>query len=227
MALSDSQKDDAIENMIANVKVPKGVKDTPTMRVMVGLGINNTPKMVDDATLDNMAGKDLYRTVTDSKTLTSDAIVKEFTTAKYSSMSDSFGSSEGRGYYFAKQLNGAAQWGTNGGQVVASNQIMRAKVNPNAKILDVDKLLTGGKIRQQYVNDTNFHQKFSATVPPWDALSIWAIKKGYQGAKATDMGTGKSEMVIFDRGILSVSKTTKKLPSNYKQGDRLSWKKLN
>ena len=229
MGMDDEQKTRVIEAALISTKVPRGIKDTPTMRVMVALGIDNKPKMVDEETLDSMKGKPIYRTVTDEFNYRAgksgkkaDAIVKEFTTGKYSSMSDQNGSSEGRGYYFAKNLDGATFWGANH----QGSLTMRAKVRPGTKLLNVDEVFYGGPLRNKYIRDTKFHDMMrTRNVTPWDSLSIWAISKGYKGMKGTDSGTGAKEIIAIDRGILSVSKTVKKIPKTQSK-KKLTWKMM-
>ena len=215
MHFNDEQKDNFILQAIDNVVVPDGVKDTPTMRVLVALGMDGRPTMVSDNTLDSMPGKDYFRTVTDAYDLRTQTagknasqIVDEFTKGRYSSMSDQNGSSEGRGYYFAENLSGATFWGDD------TAKTMRAKVKPGTKMLDIDDVLYGSK-RKAYIADRRLNQELASKgVMPWDGLSIWAIKHGYKGGHATDSGTGAREIVMFDRSALNVSKAVKNLKKN-------------
>lgn len=225
MAMSEEAKDEFIKKAVDETTVPDGIKDTPTMRVLVALGLNGKPNMVEDSTLDNMQGQELFRTISDqydynTKTtgLSSKAIAKQFTTSDYTSLSDTNGSSEGRGYYFAKDLHGATQWGLDGGRIQPSNLTMRAKLKPSAKMADIDEIFYGSA-RKEYIGDKHFINTVSRNVPAWDALSIWLIKKGYQGAHATDSGTGAKEVVMFDRSALAISKKFKKIPNK----DNYTW----
>lgn len=230
MKLNDEAKDNVLLAAVENTVVPDGVKDTPTMRVMVALGMDRRPTMVDDSVLDGMAGEDLFRTIHDEehydqgkiiKGMSTSAIVDQFTQGRYTSLSDQNGSSEGRGYYFANDLEGAARWG----QRYPSNQTMRAKIDPNAKTFSIDELFAGSKyaIWHDYWDDKHFHRTMEKNRTlrrqPWDAISIWAIKNGYQAARATDSGTGYKELVVFDRGILKISKSMRKTPKGYKSVD--------
>ena len=232
MKLDDEQKDNILAYAVENTVVPDGVKDTPTMRVMVALGMNNKPTMVDDAALDGMQGADLYRTIKNERVytngkrtdgLTSDQILDQFEHGQYTSLSDTGGSSEGRGYYFATDLWGATDWATSGGKVDPSNRTIRAKADPKAKTMDIDQLFYGNRnapgIARDYYGDSHFHDAMrrnnSTRTQPWDAISIWGIKKGYKAATATDSGTGAKELVVFDRGILKISKTVKTVSKGY------------
>lgn len=227
MELNEEQKDNFIARVIQSVSVPDGLKDTPTLRVLVALGMDGKPQMVSESELDAADGIELFRTIHDvhgdtGGELSANDIFKEFTTNSYSSMSDVNGSSEGRGYYFAKELDGAVFWGVG----EKDDLTMRAKVGNGAKLMDVDSIFYGDA-RKAYVGDTHFHDTMRANnVDPWDAVSIYGIKNGYQGAHATDSGTGAKEIVVYDRSILKISNTTKKIPVWYEHGDNISWDEM-
>lgn len=112
--------------------------DSFTTKVMYSIGMTNKPKVVSDSALDGMAGKEIFRCVSDSSNprMKAKDIIEQVRTGDYTRMSDSGGSVYGRALYFADQYGKSATFGKG-----LSSVVMRAKVDPKAKIVAESTLI--------------------------------------------------------------------------------------
>ncbi len=133
--MTDQEQADLLAKIIddPNIKVPSYLDDSLTSKIMVALGMNGKPKVVDDATLDGMQGRELYRTVYEMGSMpppSTDAIIDQIRYGDFTQMSGKGGSYHGRAIYFATDLTDSTMYGSG----ERNPMVMRAKLNPNAKI---------------------------------------------------------------------------------------------
>ena len=151
-AMSDDDKADFVFDVInnPNIVVPDYLDKSATSKVMYALGMNNKPQVVSDSELDKMSGEDLYRSVYDSSKndISGTEILDQIRYADYTQLSSSGGSVHGRAVYFATNFEDSMYFSLYGDNPV----MMRAKINPNAKIMSEKKLTN-------LVSKSDFFQK--------------------------------------------------------------------
>lgn len=201
MKMSDSEKYDTMDRIIndQNIKVPDYLDNSITSKVMYGLGMNNKPKVVTDAQLDAMPGKDLYRTVYDTTSPPPYAqdILNQIRTGDYTQMSGSGGSAHGRAIYFARNdFRGSASYGNRGNNAM----MMRAKINQGANMMKESTLTS------MMNSDSDFGKKISGQHNSTDAKALYSLSHGIDGWYA-DYG---SYNMVVNRGALTASSTNKK-----------------
>lgn len=197
-AMTMDQKISTINTIIADpsIVVPAHVDDSETSKVLYALGMDNKPTVVDDATLDSMPGRELFRTVYESGFMpppSSKEIADQVKFADYTQMSGSGGSVHGRALYFATSFGASAVYGTGWGQ--RKQLVMRGKLNPNANIQNESRFFSG----QEW---SDFRSKYNGNSR--DAKAMFALSKGIDGwhdSFGYDM--------IINRGILTMSSTNK------------------
>ena len=194
MAMSEAQRWSTMDSIIMNpnIVVPGHLDDSDTTKVIYALGMDNKPTVVSDDALDRMAGKDLYRTVYDTPNPppSGSDILDQVRTGDYTQMSGSGGSAHGRAIYFARDdFSESARYGTRGNNPV----MMRAKINPNAKIVSESEL-------NQQMRQKGFSSKASSIR---DDIALYAISQGIDG-----WYSGNYTMMV-NRGALTASSKTK------------------
>ena len=180
MAMSDDEKADVIDKMIAQ-GVPAHLADNDFQKMIYNIGLNDRPQLVDDATLDGMNGTELFRTINnvyDSRndiSYTADQIARQVQAGRVTRVSDNGGSVYGRGIYFADDKRESSYYGNTRGNVQKTAQI-RCKLNSNAKVIrhsqatqgvsaEISKGTKLGKVLRKCDRDSQ--------------SSIYALAKGY------------------------------------------------
>lgn len=198
-------------NQILNdpsIKVPAYLDGSDTSKLMYALGMDNKPTVVDDSTLDGLPGRELFRTVYETRGTmpppSSTDITDQIRHGDYTQMSGSGGSAYGRGLYFASSFRASALYGS-GEQ---NPTIMRAKLNPNAKMASYRSL-------QSAYTNSNF---------PWrghDGIALFAIAKGYDGWYDSSSGYN----ILLNRSALTASSKNKNIYTAGKRSNGLetSW----
>ncbi len=206
MAMTDAQKYQTIDDILnnSNIKVPSYLDSSDTNKVIYGLGMANKPTVVSDSQLDAMPGKDLYRTVYESGSMpppSSAGILDQIRNGDYTQLSGKGGSVHGRALYFARDdFSGSTSYGMRGRNAM----VMRAKINPNAKIVSESKLDNDMR------NDTAFHNKFFTK--GYDEKALYALSHGIDG-----WYSGSYSMII-NRGALTASSQNKSTRKALKSG---------
>lgn len=200
--MTDDQKADVILQ-VKNTQVPTFLSQSDTQRVLYGLKMNDKPTLVDDSVLDKMPGKDLFRTVNDSKDQTNRIkysatdIAQQTIKGSVTRVSDTGGSAYGRGVYFADSYHGSTSvYGTTRNDI-SKTAVIRAKLSPTAKTIDsrvaqqmtVKEIKSGSKLG-----------KAISTLGIRDQTSVWALAKGYDAMVASN-----GYHVILNRSALIAS----------------------
>lgn len=208
MKMSDSEKYDTIESILAdpNIQVPSYLDDSNTTKFLYGLGLNNKPTVVSDDQLDNMAGKDLYRTVYETGSMpppSTDAVLDQIRNGDYTHMSGKGGSAHGRAIYFARDDFVGSRYYGDGER---NAMMMRGKLKPNAKIVSEHKL------KMSAMNDSNFDNRRISLGA--DGLALYALSHGIDGWYS---GT---YIMMVNRGAMTFSSKNKSI---YKKGARKTY----
>lgn len=199
MQMSDAQKYQTMENIIndPNIQAPSYLDGSDTSKLIYGLGMNNKPTVVSDDALDRMPGKDLYRTVYEAGSMpppSSSDILDQIRMGDYTQMSGSGGSAHGRALYFARDnFTGSRYYGDG----ERNAMMMRAKINPNAKITQESTL------KNMMRSDSAFQN--SPKSAGRDAIALYAISHGIDG-----WYSGTYTMMV-NRGALTVSSRNKRI----------------
>ena len=214
MQMSEQQKFNTIGDILAdqNIQVPSYLDDSDTTKVLYGLGMANKPTVVDDATLDSMPGRELFRTVYEQRGSmpppSSDAILDQIANGDYTQMSGSGGSAHGRAIYFATNFGDSADYGK-GRQ---NPYVGRAKIDSNARIVSESTLLSQMQAKGLSGN-TYSHSNFGKSlVSGRDARALYALSQGIDG-----WYSGSYTMIV-NRGALVMSSSFKSLHGTYKRG---------
>jgi hypothetical protein len=143
----------------------------------------------------------------------SDAIVDQIRTGDYTQLSGKGGSVHGRALYFATDYYDSAIYGHGENNA----QVMRAKINPGAKIVSENNLINQmhNKSSNPKLNNLVNH----ARVDRRDMQSLYAISQGIDG-----WYSGTYSMII-NRGCLTASSTSKTVRSG--RGYAQSWATAN
>jgi hypothetical protein len=152
--------------------------------------MNNKPSIVSDAQLSKMKGDSIYRTVNGNSSISGRKIADQIKKEDYTQMSGKGGSVHGRALYFADNVRKSSGYSDGGGDSI----MIRAKVNPGAKIVSESKL--NAEISR---NNISFSRNSD------DNMALYALSQGYAGWKHAPTGYH----MIVDRGVLTVSTKNK------------------
>ena len=196
MAMSEQERFQTIDDIITNpnIQVPAYLDGSDTSKVMYALGMNNKPTVVSDDQFDKLPGKDLYRTVYDSPNPPpySADILDQIRTGDYTQLSGSGGSAHGRALYFARDdFSESAYYGMRG----SNAKVMRAKINPNAKIVSERTL-------RSQMAAKGFSSKTRSAA---DDYALYALSQGIDG-----WHSGNYTMMV-NRGVLTASSKNKSI----------------
>lgn len=198
MKMSIEERYDTIAKIIGSrkIKVPDYLDNSKTTKLIYALGMNEKPKVVSDAKLDKVEGTDLYRCVHDSEkpVVTSKEILNEIRTADYTRLSGKKTSLMGKALYFASNFLDSVRYAKG-----PSSLIMRAKINPNAKMMEERE------IRKTVKHDTEF-QKRKLDKDVFESSSLYAIAHGLDAWYSKQAGY----YMIVNRGVLTISSSNKK-----------------
>jgi hypothetical protein len=201
--MTDDQKADVILQ-VKNTPVPTFLSQSDTQKVLYGLNMNDKPTLVDDSVLDTMPGKDLFRTVNDSKDTanrikyTATDIASQTIKGSVTRVSDTGGSAYGRGVYFADNYyDSTAVYGQTRNNI-SKTAVIRAKLSPTAKTIGTRAA------QQQTVQEIKSGSKLGKAISKLglrDQTTIWALAKGYDAMVAPN-----GYHVIINRSALIASK---------------------
>ena len=210
--MTDDQKADVIMQA-QKTQVPLFLAQNDLQRVLYGLKLNDKPTLVDDSVLDSMPGKDLYRTVNDSKDTvnrikyTAVDVANQVIRGSVTRVSDTGGSVHGRGIYFADNYHGAIAYGNRRGSI-NQTAVVRVKLNTNAKTISESRA-DSGVMRE--INSGSKLGKAIANVGHRDRTAVWALAKGYDAIVASN-----GYHVVINRSALVASKTINPMGSSWK-----------
>ena len=197
MKMPETQRWQVMDTILAdpNIQTPDYLDKSPTSKVIYALGMDSKPTVVSEAQLDAMAGKDLYRTVYESGSMpppTSSDILDQIRTGDYTQLSGAGGSAHGRALYFARDdFVGSRYYGDGERNAL----MMRAKINPNAKIASEQNL-------QRQMVAKGFNPKNSSSS---DDIALYALSQGVDG-----WYSGTYTMIV-NRGVLTTSGKNKRI----------------
>lgn len=213
MQMTEQEKFQTMDSILANpnIQVPNYLDDSDVSKVMYGLGMNNKPTVVSDAQLDTMPGKELYRTVYESGVMpppSSDAILDQIKNGDFTQMSGRNRSVHGRALYFATDFTDSTVYGSG----ERNAQVMRAKINPNAKIVSESNLIN-------QMSSKAFSNSVSHSKSMKDDMGLYALSQGIDG-----WYSGTYTMIV-NRGNLTASSQNKTIKSG--RGMASSWATAN
>ena len=219
-SLTDQQQADMV-NKAKTAKAVPGFPDTFYQKFVMSNGLDAKPKLVTDAQMDAMPGKDFYRGIHASSTDAADKIVMNTLLDDYTFFSDSGGSAMGRGIYAMQDLNeDVRMYGSSGGV----NNIMRMKLDSDAKTI------TLSDARNLYAKEMASGSRLArslAGVYEKDAMSIVAASKGYSAIVRTSYSNSSNEWGnILSRDKLSISMQYHRVtPGDIKKANKgtLTW----
>ena len=212
--MTDDQKADAILQA-AKTPVPVFLAQNDLQKVLYGLQLNDKPTLVDDSVLDTMPGKDLFRTVNETKDLknrikySADEIAAQVIKGSVTRVSDTGGSAHGRGIYFADSYRESIGYGNVRGNI-KDTAVIRAKLSPTARIVNETHAERGVS---SAISSGSKLGKTLQSVAPRDRTALWALAKGYDGIKDDKYNTGYH--VIINRSALVASKSIKAMGSSW------------
>lgn len=210
--MTDDQKADVIMQA-QNTQVPLFLAQNDLQKVLYGLKLNDKPTLVDDSVLDSMPGKDLYRTVNDSKDVanrikyTAVDVANQVIKGSVTRVSDTGGSVHGRGIYFADSYHGSTTYGNRMGSI-NQTAVVRVKLNTNAKTISESRA-DSGVTRE--INSGSKLGKAIANVGHRDRTAVWALAKGYDAIVASN-----GYHVVVNRSALVASKDIKAMGHSWK-----------
>lgn len=210
MQMTEQQRFQVMDDIISNpnIKVPDYLDSSDTSKVLYGLGINNKPTVVSDAQLDAMQGREIFRTVYEQGTMpppSSDAILDQIRNGDYTQMSGRGGSYHGRALYFATDFTDSTAYG----QGEQNAMVMRAKINPTAKIVSETNLYN-------QMRSKGFNPKTSSS---YDNVALYAVSQGIDGWYSS------TYTMMVNRGALTASSQNKTIRSG--RGYASSWSTAN
>lgn len=203
--MTDDEKADVIDSLIAQA-VPAHLSDSDFQRFTYNLGLNDKPKLVDDATLDKMQGREIYRTVNNvydranDISYSADQICKQIQGGRVTRTSDTGGSVYGRGIYFADSRSSSGVYGNTRGNV-KKTAVVRAKINSDAKVIRYSSASNG--VAAEIASGSKLG-KALRKCDRESAVSIYAMSKGYN---VIDAGLGSGYYVVLNRQAMTMSKT--------------------
>ncbi|MBR0075487.1 MAG: hypothetical protein IJP96_07015 [Synergistaceae bacterium] len=235
LQMSNDEKYNLMDKIIKddNIKVPDYLDDSASTKVIYALGMNNKPTVVSDSELDKIPGNDLYRGIRDNSdfNISAKEIADQLKYNEYTQLSKKGSSLLGRGIYFAPNDFLVALDYASAYNLVNNGLIIRAKINPNAKMSTVKKI--GNKIkedsmfnktflpketREKVLNNPHFYYSISAVTP--DSYALYAIAHGIDGWRDSTI----NEVIMINRRALTFSSTNKR--AVYKSGGmNTSWTK--
>lgn len=215
MAMSDDDKADFIS---ANIKqgVPDHLADNSFQRFLYNSKITDRPDLVDDATLDTMTGAEMFRTVNyvDKKYnpkdigYTAPQIANQVMKGRDTRVSDTGGSAYGRGIYFSDSYShSTSMYGDHSGNV-KSTAVMRAKLNNNAKVLNINNARSGAS------REIASGSKLGKVLSKCDyesQPSVYAMSKGFNV-----ISSGHGYFNVLNRNAITMSKDIKAKGSSWK-----------
>ena len=202
--MTDDEKADVITDALG-VGTPLFLDDSGLQKFAYFTGMSEKPKVVSDAQLDKMQGKELFRTVNDaynSKTdigYTSKDIAKQISSGDFTMYSDSGGSAYGKAIYFADNYNGSSYYGNRGKNPIT----MRAKVVGGKSISDS----AASRAYQSALRRGDKLALACSNARDGSARNLYALAKGYD-IISTNNGSGYN--MVLNRRCLAVSSTFKK-----------------
>lgn len=196
MSLDEQSRFNTIQDIInaTDVKVPNYLDPSDATKVVYALGMTNKPQAVDDATLDGMKGRELFRGVYNAGKIKADDIIDQIKDGDYTQFSNSGGSAYGRGLYFTGSFSEASGYAERG----SNSTVMRVKIASSAKVVKASTI--DKQIKQKGFNPSGVNYQ--------DLRACYAISQGISGWYDDSGWSGYTVMV--DRGALVMSKTRKK-----------------
>lgn len=218
--LSDQQQADMV-NKAKTAKAVPGFPDTFYQKFVMANGLDAKPKLVTDAQMDAMPGKDFYRGINAKTQDAADQIVMNTLMHDYTFFSDSGGSALGRGIYAMQDLNDDVRlYGSSGGV----NNIMRMKLDSDAKTISYSNART---LYERELASGSRLGKSLKGIYEKDAISIVAAAKGYSAITRTSFSNSSNEWGnILSRDKLSISMQYHRVtPNDIKKAQRgtLTW----
>lgn len=210
--MTDDQKADAIMQL-KNTQVPTFLSQSDTQKILYGLKMNDKPTLVDDKVLDTMPGKDLFRTVNDSKDqanrirYSATDIASQTIKGSVTRVSDTGGSAYGRGVYFADSYHGSTSVYGNVRNDISKTAVIRAKLSPTAKTINSR---TAQQMAAKEIKSGSKLGNAISTLNVRDQTTVWALSKGYDAMVANN-----GYHVIINRSALVASKSIKPWSSTY------------
>ena len=210
--MTDDQKADVIMQA-RNTQVPLFLAQNDLQKVLYGLKLNDKPTLVDDSVLDSMPGKDLFRTVNDSKDTvnrikyTAVDVANQVIRGSVTRVSDTGGSVHGRGIYFADSYRGSIAYGNRSGSI-NQTAVVRVKLSPSAKTVSESRADNG--VMQEIRSGSKLGKAISK-MGHTDRTAIWALAKGYDAIVASN-----GYHVVINRSALVASKDIKAVGHSWK-----------
>lgn len=210
--MTDDQKADVILQ-VRNTQVPTFLSQSDTQKILYGLKMNDKPTLVDDSVLDKMPGKDLFRTVNDSKDtvnrmkFSAQEIADQTIRGSVTRVSDTGGSAYGRGVYFADSYYESTSVYGNTRNNISKTAVIRAKLSPTAKTIGTRAA------QQQTVKEIKSGSKLGKAISKLsmrDQTTIWALAKGYDAMVAPN-----GYHVVINRSALFASNSIKPWSSTH------------
>ena len=198
-SLPDQQQADMV-NKAKTAKAVPGFPDTFYQKFVMSNGLDAKPKLVTDAQLDAMPGKDFYRGINAKTADEADRIVMNTLMHDYTFFSDSGGSALGRGIYAMQDLNDDVRmYGASSGV----NNIMRMKLDSNARTININDART--LYERELASGSQLGRSLKGIYEK-DAISIVAASKGYSAITRTSFSNSSNEWGnILSRDKLSIS----------------------
>ena len=119
-AMSAQEQVDTVNRILAdpNIVVPAYLDGSETSKVMYALGMNNQMTVVSEDQLNQMSGRELFRTVYDAPNgMTAGDILNQVKSGEYTQLSGAGGSAHGRALYFATNFGESASYAAYGSSV--------------------------------------------------------------------------------------------------------------
>ncbi len=179
-SMSTDEQADMISKL-SKQEVPIFLANNDFQKLTYAIGGNDKPTIVSDSALDKVKGVELFRTVNGTKdikngiTYDADMIASQIQRGKVTRVSDSGGSYFGRGIYFADNYGDSICYG-NGRGNIKSTAVVRAKIDPNAKIISYNQASTGVRVEMQNGSKLG---KALKKCDSYSRESIYALSKGY------------------------------------------------
>ena len=216
-ALSEDEQADIIEKGMLE-DVPDFLSKTDFQRIMYSHEIDGKPQIVSEATLDQMQGQVLYRTVNAVYDKRNDVgysgkeIAEQIQYGDFTRFSDTGGSAYGRGLYFSNDYSGSASYGNTRGNI-QKTAMVRCKLNSSAKIIDYSTA------RQGYFAECKKTTKFGQALfhcDIEDGISLWALSKGFNVITSSKNTSGRDTYFnVLDRSALTISDKVKATGSRW------------
>lgn len=200
-SLPYDDKMDLIEAAM-NTPVPAGKPNTVFQQLAEYLGFDVTPpQVVTDAQLNAMPGQNLYRTVKDIGGSTAVQIATDtLRKADTPFYSDSGGSVYGRGLYFTTDLDGSVPYGRS----ASTSRTIRAKLDPNAKVVTRSQLRQD--VQKAQAGNNRFARMLNRMSSQADVESVVAAFKGYDAISNSPGMPDNYHTIISRRALVYSSK---------------------